>query len=349
MFMMNVKKTVTHELEKCYSIAPIVYKGKNRMLVAAEKVNKCMMFEADGTYVETIWEQPGGTMTMVQVPGKDGQFLATHKFYSPNDSKEAKIVVVTPQENGEWKVETLLDLPHVHRFDIITRNGIHYLIACALCSGRDFKDDWSHKGKVYACELPSDLSVYNENNQLEMEVVKDELLKNHGYFRGQKDGYDYGVVGAEEGVFEFVPPAQKGGKFEVKQLLDTPASDMALCDFDGDGELEMVVFAPFHGAQLDVYKLESGAYKKVYSYDQTFDFSHAIWAGEVNGKNVALLGHREGKKRFVCLSYEAGTYNVQVLDENVGPANTYCYKENEKTYIITTNREFNEIAWYEVE
>lgn len=46
---------------------------------------------------------------MVQVPGSDGQFLATHKFYSPNDSKEAKIILAYP-EDGEWKVRTLAEL-----------------------------------------------------------------------------------------------------------------------------------------------------------------------------------------------------------------------------------------------
>mgnify|MGYP000075570163 FL=1 len=52
---------------------------------------------------------------MVQVPGSDGQFLATHKFYSPNDSKEAKIILAYP-EDGEWKVRTLAELPFVSSF-----------------------------------------------------------------------------------------------------------------------------------------------------------------------------------------------------------------------------------------
>ena len=73
------------------------------MLVAAEKVNQCRLYDLEGNQEEVIWEGPGGTMSMVQVPDSDGQFLATHKFYSPNDSKEAKNHLSLPGrlENGK--------------------------------------------------------------------------------------------------------------------------------------------------------------------------------------------------------------------------------------------------------
>lgn len=94
------------ELEKCYLIAPLKYQGRQHILVAAKKQNRCILFDAEGK-----GEGPVDVMTMVQVPGKDGQFLATHRFYLPNDSKEAKIVIATADGKGNWEIRTLVNLP----------------------------------------------------------------------------------------------------------------------------------------------------------------------------------------------------------------------------------------------
>ncbi|MCD8299663.1 MAG: hypothetical protein LUC41_00565, partial [Clostridiales bacterium] len=69
-----MEKRVLANLEKCYSIAPLMYKGEPHILVAAEKHDRCILFDAEGNERETVWTEPGGVMTMVHVPGTDGQF-----------------------------------------------------------------------------------------------------------------------------------------------------------------------------------------------------------------------------------------------------------------------------------
>ena len=129
---MNVTKKVVGELKKCYALTMLNYHGHDHFLVAAEKVNECRLYDLDGNQEEVLWSEPGGIMTMQQVPGSDGQFLSTRKFYSPNDSKNASIVVVTPMG----------------------------------------KNDWRSPGRVCVAELPDDLSKFTYQNQLELKTLE---------------------------------------------------------------------------------------------------------------------------------------------------------------------------------
>lgn len=341
-----MKKTVMAELEKCYSIAPLHYKGKQHILVAAEKQDRCILFDAQGNEEGTVWEGPGGVMTMVQVPGTDGQFLATHKFYSPNDSRDAKIIIATPDGNGTWEIRTLADLPFVHRFDILCSNGENYLIACTLKSGHECKDDWSSPGKVYAAKLPKDLSGFDDAHQLQFEVVRDGMLKNHGYYRVTEDSGVSALVCSENGVFRFYPPKAQGDIWQVQQLLDIPASDATLVDLDGDGKMELVVLSPFHGEDVFIYKNTEAGYEKVYQYPEKAEFLHAIWSGKLGKKTVAVLGHRKGARRLFALLWENGRYTFKTLDDDCGPANAYGYTYEGKDVLVTTNREISQIARY---
>ena len=46
---MHVKKKVIANLEKCYSLAELSYRGRHCFLVAAEKHDPCLRFDEDGT------------------------------------------------------------------------------------------------------------------------------------------------------------------------------------------------------------------------------------------------------------------------------------------------------------
>lgn len=347
---MKIEKKVISNLTKCYSIAPLHYQGKDHILVAAEKVDKCLLFDTEGNEEDVVWEEPGGVMTMVQVPGTDGQFLATHKFYSPNDSKEAKIVKVTPIEKGNWEVKTLVDLPFVHRFDVLERNGVRYLIACALKSDHEYKDDWRFPGKVYAAVLPEDLSAFDEDHQLELKVIKDGMLKNHGYYKVEDEGVQTSVISCDGGVFQFVPPAEADGEWEIRTLTTDAASDAVLVDFDEDGEKELAVIAPFHGDKVCFYKKKDGIFEMVYEFGESRDFLHSIFGGSLCGKPAFVTGHRKAERDLMAFTYnkEKETYEMEYIDRDCGSANVYHYVKDGKDMLISTNREIDEVALYTI-
>ena len=344
---MKRKKKVISDLEKCYSIAPLIYQGRRHILVAAEKHAPCCLFDEEGNLENTVWTEPGGVMSMVQVPGSDGIFLATHKFYSPNDSKEAKIVLALPKADGSWRIKTLADLPHVHRFEIIACNGTNYLIACTLKSGHEYQDDWSKPGKVYAGVLPDDLSSFHEGNQLQLTVIKEGLLKNHGFCKIQGGKGDACIISCEDGVYRFTPPSFPEKDWEIEQLTKDAGSDAVLVDLDEDGEQELVTISPFHGNTVFIYKKTDEGYKRVYSYDQA-EFAHAIWGGEFLGKPSVIIGHRKGSRNLLLFTFdkEKGQFEVTILDEDCGPANVFKYDKDGKEILISTNREINEVAMY---
>lgn len=347
---MKIEKNAIYRLDKCYSIAPLWYQKEQHFLVAAEKVNECVLFDMQGKVKDVIWKEPGGTMSMVQIPGSNGQFLATHQFYSPNDSKEAKIMIVSPKEEGGWDMKTLLELPHVHRFDIVQRNGENYLIACTLKSGHEYKEDWSMPGKVYAAVLPKDLSTYHDENQLSLTVIKDNMLKNHGYYRVLDEGMETSVISAECGVYQFIPPKSKEENWEIRTLLDTPASDAVLVDLDQDGEKELAVLSPFHGDMVRIYKKQKGNFVKVYEYEKTLEFLHAICAGVIGEKPVLILGNRKGEQNLMLFTFdqEKKEYQMQIIDSACGPANACLFHTEKEEILIAANRETDEIALYHI-
>lgn len=345
---MKLVQYAEKELEKCYSIAPLKYQGKDHILVAAEKVNKCYLFDLDGNLEDTVWDGPGGTMSMIQVPGKDGWFLATHQFYSPNDGVNAKIVLCRPGEEG-WKVQNICSLPYTHRFSILERNGKYYLIACTIKTSIEYRDDWRTPGKIFVGELPADIENYDENHQVEMTLLRDGLFKNHGYCTVHGEDGDYALVGAQEGVFKVVPPAEEKGSWSVEQLIADPTSDMFLCDFDNDGQDEMITIAPFHGDHVCIYHLNDGKYEKVWECPFLMEMSHSIWARNFHGRNEAIIGCRKGTRDLVEFWYEDGEYHTNVLVHDCGSANIYPFDCGDEVRLVSTNREINQIAFYKVE
>ena len=351
---LKVEKKVISNLNKCYAMSELTWEDRHCFLVAAEKRDPCLLFSEDGELLDTVWTEPGGVMTMTPVPGTQGQFLATHQFYSPNDSKEAKIVIATCKGRGDWEIRTLCRAPFVHRFAVLNRNGVNYLLVCCLKSGHEYKNDWRFPGACFASVLPKDLSVFSDEHPLSLEPIMTDMLQNHGYSTVCIDGYEAGLVGCEQGTFLFRPPVAHGRDWEIEQLCAVPASDSVLIDFDGDGKLELGTISPFHGSSLTVYHLdEFGNYVPCWKYDapeKETGMLHATWAGTLLGKPTWAVGWRKGTKCTIAITWEDGAYRTEFIDRDTGCANLMHFVNAAgRDVLVGTNREIDEVAMYTFE
>ena len=74
-----------------------------------------------------------------------------------------------------------------------------------------------------------------------------------------------------------------------------------------------------------------------------------IWGAEIFGKGVAIIGHRKGERDLLACTYDGSDYVMEVLDHDVGPANVRVYDKPGKVGLVSTNREINQIAFYEID
>lgn len=216
-----------------------------------------------------------------------------------------------------------------------------------------FSDDWRSPGACYAAVLPEDLSPFHENHQLKLMPIQIGMLKNHGYSLLHKDGYDAAVVGCEEGVYVFNPPAAAGEPWKIDHILSVPTSDAVLMDFDGDGLDELGCIAPFHGDSLVIYHLDvHGNYVpqwKLSQPEKETGMIHATWACNLLGKPSWIVGWRKGTRDTIVIHWdkEAGTYAFDYLDKNTGCANAMHFVNTRgEDVVIGTNREIDEVAMY---
>lgn len=339
--MRYIKKTID-SLEKCYALAQATVDAKPVLLVAAEKQDPCYLYDLDGTKRETVWDGPGGVMTMVPVPGMDGTFLATQKFYSPNDSARAYLICAQRESDG-WHLTKIADLPFVHRFDIISVDGVNYVLACTLKSDHEYKNDWRFPGKLLMGVLDSDAT-----KPLELRVLKEGLTHNHGYTRYEENGVISGIVSCDEGVFRVTPPAAVGEEWRIELLLEQATSDAVMIDLDGDGAPELLTLSAFHGDTVRIWHDTPAGYQCVYEYPDKLPFLHAIYAGEVYGRATVYTGNREGERLFLGFYYD-GEYRYDMVDQGAGPANCLLFEREGRPALLTANREINEVAIYEIE
>lgn len=247
--MKFIKKELV-DLVRCYAVSHMNIDNKTYFMYATEGEGKAIAFDGeDLTKSETIWDGPGGTMSMVNIPGKPGEFIAVQKFFPTFDAKDAILVHTVRNSDGTFKTEKIMDFGYLHRFDILHSNGKNYFVGCRLCRSKKDKEDRSDPGDILVGELPSDLS-----RGIELKVLEEGLVRNHGYHHSVLNGVEVGYVTADQGVFLVTPPNENNKEWKSEKILDERVSDVAVIDIDDDGELELVTIEAFHGDKFNVRK-----------------------------------------------------------------------------------------------
>jgi hypothetical protein len=340
---MQIEKRFLTEMNRCYAASSIVVDGATRILLATEGEGPCMAWTGpDYQSSHAVWDGPGGTMAIVPIPGTNGEFLAVQKFFKMFQWEEAKIVHVRPLAEGGYRVTDVLQLPYIHRFDLLSAGGKLYFLGCTLATTKQAKDDWSDPGRVWVGE-------FNGDRPLQVRELRAGFCKNHGYSRLTRPGGSSGLVTCEQGAFEIAPPAAPGGEWTVTQFMDWPISDIAAMDIDGDGKLEFATIEPFHGSYFRVYKKIDGAFRKVYEHPEVTEFYHVVVGATLAGRPGFVGGCRRGRQQLFFLhasGTEPLTFETTLIEEGVGPSNVAIVHEPGRDIIVAANREKAEAALY---
>jgi hypothetical protein len=340
---MNIQKRFLTTMNRCYSANHIVVDGQTRILVATEGEGACLAWTGpDYAQSHEVWAGPGGTMSIVPIPGTNGEFLAVQKFFKMFQWEEAKVVHVKPLADGRYAVTDILHLPYIHRFDLLPVGDKLYFIGGTLATTKQAKEDWSDPGKLWVGE-------YTGPGPLQVTALKSGMTQHHGYSRLEHAGRVSSLVTCREGAFEVTPPQQAGAEWQVQPLMDWPISDIAAIDIDGDGELEYATIEDFHGPHFRVYKRVAGQWQKIYEHPEVSEFYHVVTATTLAGQAVFVGGCRRGKQQlFYVQAVQASplVLQAQVIEEGVGPSNVHVMHEQGRDIIVSANREKAEAALY---
>ena len=344
---MQYSKKVIASMPKAYAIGMFEGEDARSFVIGVEKDGPIRRFALDGTPMETVTEGPGGVMTITQVPGRKDQLLATSEFFSPNYGGDtAGIVSYTRAADGTWSTHRICDLPYVHRFGVLVgADGQLWLIACTIKGAcRKIKNDWLTPGAVYVAKLGDSL----ETETVELTELSGCQLQNHGFWTNED--HTLALVSTAAGVFRYVPPATADGEWSVSCLIVQPTSDICVADFDGDGKDEILTLSAFHGDTLSVWHEgdTEDTYKKVWEDPEKRDFLHAIWSGTIAGEPCAVIGNRKAGRDLFRVHFADGTYQLEMIDHDCGPANCWVFTDGDATRIIAANRETDEVALYDV-
>ncbi len=281
----------------------------------------------------TVWPDIGGTMTMVPIPGTLN-FVATQRFYPGFNSSQCRIVKEI--FNGtNWDQTVVGDFPYIHRFDLISHDGGLWFVGCSIANSKKNTDDWSDPGRIWVGDYDDREAKVNNLKQLDF-----ELTKNHGYKR--MDGYSL-ITGAQ-GIYRLDYP-DSNGDWKLTRLVDRETSDIASADLNDNGKPEYLAIEGFHGPYIRIYDCN---FNTIFKSGSDSPFGHAIWGGLIGSKQYFIFGFRSERQNLELIGFEDGKPKFNLIESNVGPSNVLVYGKEGVQYLLSANREANQVAIYKI-
>lgn len=206
---MEVQKTVLCRLESCYAVEVAELDGTPWYVAASEAKQPCYAFSVQDTaHRQTLWEQPGGCMNIIQIPDGSEEFLAIQRFYSLYQWEEAQLVWVYRDDAGRFQSKVLTRIPYIHRIDVLRDGEKLYFVGCSVAQHKDTLEDWHTGGRIYVGQLRPETRTleeidagYEKNTGVliatefarmgkDVVAVPAVLCKNHGPFTWGKDAHE---------------------------------------------------------------------------------------------------------------------------------------------------------------
>ena len=244
---MQIQKTQLASLPWIYAVSAFLIGGQQFFLAASElegEGGSCLLIDPVSGRIETLWNAPGGVMSLVPVPEEEGTFLSIEEFYPVFKSERAAIYKTSVHltEKG-WEIHKreICRLPFAHRITLLQEPDGSYLAAANLCRSKKFVEDWSDPGGIY-------IGAYS-GGTVTLEQILGGLSKNHGMYTQTTPAGDVLWIGAHEGL---VRCWREDGQWKTAFVLREEISDICIADIDGDGEDELAVIEGFHGDKASV-------------------------------------------------------------------------------------------------
>jgi hypothetical protein len=331
------KKTIL-KISNIYTAHAFRINGEIYVGAGSETDPEVRLFDMDRSVVEKIPDCPGGMMSFVPVPGREGEYVSIMGLFPPFIGGEAGLYLHR-LASGTWSTVKAMELPFAHRCEFIREGKDYFLVAATVSIFKEDPSDWTRPGELHIIDLNR-----QSGSSWSSEVLEQKIYRNHGMAKTVVNGKEAVCISGAEGIFRI---QREAGTWLLDSLFPREVSEMSFIDLDGDGTEELVTIEPFHGDTLSIYKKAGKDWNLLFS--DTLSFGHGLSTGFYQGKPRVVVGNRSGSLSLEMFSIDnlrKGLVDKIVIEGEAGPTQTQIFKAGNVDYILSANQRKNEVAIY---